>query len=138
MIRADSAQAGFEAEKALDGDPTTLWHTAWGINTPKYPHEIVIGFNNEAAVGGLSITPRQDGNHNGWVKNYAVYASQDGSTWENPIITGSLSADAADKEIVFKQPVTARYLKFVALSPITPGQAYASIAEITILPVNQK
>ena len=39
--KADSEQEGYEAERAFDGDPATLWHTAWGELAAGFPHQLV-------------------------------------------------------------------------------------------------
>ena len=37
-VRVDSDAPSYEGFKALDGDPQTLWHTAFGRAEPKHPH----------------------------------------------------------------------------------------------------
>ncbi|MDP7303877.1 MAG: hypothetical protein QGG09_12295, partial [Pirellulaceae bacterium] len=29
-VRADSEAPGYEGHRAMDGNPSTLWHTVWG------------------------------------------------------------------------------------------------------------
>src|SRR5436190_10098770 len=39
---ADSAQNGYPASNAIDGNPNTFWHTEWLPNTAQLPHTITI------------------------------------------------------------------------------------------------
>jgi hypothetical protein len=135
-VKADSEQADYEAAKALDGDPATMWHTAWEGQRGKgmaYPHEISIEFVKPAKVGSLSVLPRQDNNRNGWIREYEAYASADGKAWGQPVAQGSFTADKREKTIKLAQPVEAKFLKLVAKSGFG-RQGYASIAELTVKP----
>lgn len=131
--RTSSAQPGYEAALVLDGDPGTLWHTQWGDQAPGFPHELVVGWDAPATLTGLRLLPRQDGNRNGWIKDYLVFTSQDGTDWGEPKARGAFEATDAEKTIRFPQPVSARYLKLVAVSSFDPSQPFASLAELTLL-----
>lgn len=132
IVRASSQQPGYEAASILDGDVGTLWHSAWGENAPSFPHELVIAFENSAALGGCRLIPRQDGNRNGWIKDYAVYASADGRTWGQPLARGALERNSEPKEIRFQAPPASRFLKLVALSGFD-SNPFASLAEMELL-----
>ena len=71
---------------------------------------------------------RADGD-NGHVKDYEVYLSDDATTWAAPVAKGSFDSEANAETINFTKPVTARYLKFVALNE-QYDRAYATIAEL--------
>jgi hypothetical protein len=129
---ADSFEPGFEPEKAIDGDAGTMWHSAWTPQPKGPPHEIVLQLAKPAVVRGLAILPRQDGNPNGTIKEYACYASADGSNWGEPVAKGTLAAGAARKTIEFAQPREARFVRLVALSSAKDGP-FASIAELELL-----
>lgn len=43
-VRATSEQAGYPADAAIDGDPATLWHTGFGANPPRPPHDSTLRF----------------------------------------------------------------------------------------------
>ena len=74
-IRADSQENDYAAANAIDGDPQTMWHTPWEGPAPRFPHELVVEFPKPVRVAGLTCLPRQDGNHNGWIKDYAVHSA---------------------------------------------------------------
>ena len=133
VVRADSAERGYAAEQILDGDAATFWHTPWGDKAKGFPHEVVIGFDRRVKLQGLTLLPRQDDNPNGWIKDYAVYTSDDGKAWGQPIARGVLSADKSEKELVFPKTVEAGFLKFVALTSFDDRQPYASLAELRVV-----
>jgi len=133
VVKASSEEPGHEADRAIDGDPTTFWHTAYSDRAPAFPHGIEIGFAHPVRLAGLTLLPRQDGNPNGWVKDFSVQVSNDGVRWSEPVAQGALAKDAETKTIRFTEPAVARFLKFVALSGHTRG-SWASVAEIGILP----
>ncbi|MBN1443980.1 MAG: discoidin domain-containing protein, partial [Planctomycetes bacterium] len=132
VIRATSAQSGYGAALMLDGDASTMWHTVWGEGAPGFPHEVVIGFDRSAKLGGVLLLPRQDGNRNGWIRDCEIYVSEDGEEWGAPVSKVRLSRDAPEKEIRFSTPAAGRFLKLVALAPFD-DQPFASLAELSVL-----
>jgi hypothetical protein len=132
-IHADSEQGGYSAEQATDGDPNTIWHTSWDDEQAKFPHELVIEFDSPRKLAAFTVLPRQDGNQNGWIKDFALYASSDGQQWGEPLVKGTFSEDAKLKTITFPASITASWLKFVALSGYAKGP-WASLAEFNVLP----
>jgi hypothetical protein len=133
-IRADAQHSGFEAENALDGKPETMWHTTWEDPAPKFPHHLMLSFPQPVKFAGLTCLPRQDGNRNGWIKDYAVYASADGKEWGAPVAKGAFKRGAELQTIKFAQPVETKFLKFVAVSASDGKQPFASLAELDLLP----
>jgi hypothetical protein len=131
-IRADSEQPGYEAANAVDGDPDTLWHSAWDEGAPAFPHWLEVEFDSPPTFAGVTVLPRQDRNRNGWIKDYAVYASQDGSNWGEPVARGTFPANDRLQTVKFASPVTARFVKLVALSGHGSG-SWASLAEFNVV-----
>ena len=66
------------------------------------------------------------------MKDYEVYLSADGKDWGVPAAKGQLRNDAEPQTIKLKQSVTARFMKFVALSEIQ-GRPWATIAELDVV-----
>jgi hypothetical protein len=131
-IRASSAEEGFEAEKAVDGDPETMWHSRWTGDKPGFPHELRIEFNQPVRLRGVTLLPRQDNNRNGWIKDYAIHLSPDGTQWGEPVSQGTFPADASLKRVEFQNTQTARFLRLTALSGHSSGD-YASLAEFDLI-----
>ena len=130
-IKADSAQAGYEAENAIDGDATTMWHTAWGEGAPGFPHELMIEFDAPRTLTVFTALPRQDGLRNGWIKDYELRVSDDGQRWTEPVAKGVFSNEAELKTVKFVAPARAKFIKLVALSGWASGP-WASLAEIGV------
>jgi len=128
-VTTDSAQRGYEAERAIDGDPTTIWHTAWEPVVP-LPHDITIDLQKSLIVHGLTYLPRQDMT-NGRIAAYELRASVDGTTWKQ-VAVGQWPNSPDLKTVRFENPITARYLKVVALREVR-GQGYSSAAELDVL-----
>ena len=126
---ADTATGG-GGPSAVDGDPTTLWHTAWSQVDPDtpYPHEIVLDLGRSHSVSCLHHLPRQTG-VNGLIKDYEVYVSGTLS-WSAPVKTGTLPATTAEQGLCFT-PTTGRYVKLRALSEQSGGP-WASVAELAV------
>ena len=131
-IKADSVEDGYEVENAIDGDPETMWHTSWEGDMPGFPHELVVEFDGDRKLAGFTALPRQDDNQNGWIKDYAFYVSADGKTWGDPVAKGVFVRDAKLKTVKFAAPVTAKFVKLVALSGYADGP-WASLAEFNVV-----
>ena len=133
IISASSFEQGEgDPQHAVDGDPSTFWHSHWSGTEAQPPHYLVIDYGHTLAIAGFTYTARVD-SENGHVKDYEVYLSNDGKEWNSPAAKGRIAADADAETVRFPKPVLARYLKFVALSE-QKGRAFASIAELEIIP----
>jgi hypothetical protein len=121
------------ADNAIDGDPTTFWHTEWSASSPEHPHKLDMALGGTYEVWGLSYLPRQDGSPNGTVLQYTIYVSRDGVKWGKAVATGTLTNDATEKTLVFLGK-TGQFVRFVAQSEVN-GNPWTSAAEINILGV---
>ena len=135
--RANSEQTGYDAANAVDGDPSTMWHTGWGDAEIKFPHELIVELESPRNIAGITTLPRQDGNPNGWIKGYEVFVSLDGKEWGQPIAQGDFARDASLKTVKFPAPATAQFIKLRALTGHTDGP-WASLAELNLLPGDEK
>ena len=117
-----------DPQHAVDGDVDTFWHSRWSQDEARPPHFLVIDYSRVIDISGLVYTARADGD-NGHVKDYEVYVSNDGQTWNAPVAKGSFDREANAQTIRFAQPVAGRYVKFVALNEQN-GRAFATVAEL--------
>jgi hypothetical protein len=129
-IRTNSEDLGNEAENVMDGDPKTIWHTAWRHQPVEFPHELRIESKTPRRVRGFTALPRQDGNRNGWIRDYSFYVSDDGKNWGAPVTEGSFDATPQMKTVTFQTEVTGRFFKLVARSSFN---RHASLAEFSLL-----
>ncbi|MFC7613304.1 endo-alpha-N-acetylgalactosaminidase family protein [Actinokineospora soli] len=129
-VSSEDTASGGGAANAVDGDSTTLWHTAWSQVDPDtpYPHEIVLDLGRSYSVSCLHHLPRQTG-VNGRIKDYEVYVSGTLS-WGAAVKTGALPATTAEQDLCFT-PTTGRYVRLRALSE-QAGGPWASVAELAV------
>jgi galactose oxidase len=129
---ADSeAWSYYAAGNVLDGNGTTMWHTAFTGTVPPLPHSITIDMQTTQLVSGLSYLPRQDTSMNGTIGQYAIYVSSDGTNWGSPVATGTWADNRTPKEAVFP-PVSARFVRLTALTEAGNRGPWTSAAEINI------
>ncbi|WP_327241669.1 discoidin domain-containing protein [Streptomyces sp. NBC_01320] len=130
---ADSAETAAEngaAANAVDGDPSTIWHTAYSGGVAPMPHWLDITLTEPHVIDKLTYLPRQGGGTNGNIANYEVSVSNDGVSWGTPIATGTFSAGAEVKTVTFP-PVSAKHVRLRALSSQN-GQPFTSAAEVNL------
>jgi hypothetical protein len=77
---ASSAEAGYEAGLAMDGDPRTMWHSSWSDRGSTHPHSITVSLIDPIELTGMTYQARQSGN-NGMIDRYEVHVSEDGESW---------------------------------------------------------
>jgi galactose oxidase len=133
--KADSEETAQEDDKAayvLDGDPETLWHSAWSSNPPAaLPHTLTIDMKKSQSVGGLTYLPRPADSWNGHIGKYQVSTSADGATWTTRI-SGAFPDTVALQTVVFPA-VTARYVRLTALTEADNRGPWSTAAEINVL-----
>ena len=127
-----SREPGNEAEKMLDGDPSTMWHTMYSVTVAIYPHWIDFDANEEVVIKGFKYMPRQDGGNNGNIKGYKFQVSADGKNWSEAVAEGEFPYSSDKQTVIFKKPVKARFVRFTALSSHN-GQDFASGAEFELI-----
>jgi arylsulfatase A-like enzyme len=120
------------ASQAIDGDPSTLWHTQFSGDGPKtHPHEIVIDLGASQALSGLLYLARQDGGWNGAMKEIEIAVSKDAAQFGEPVAKATLKKTREPQTIRFPS-VTGRYVQLRTLSEVNDGP-WASAAELGFL-----
>ena len=120
-------------ELAIDGDPSTLWHTHAAQGEIAPPQALEIDMGRPVNVAAVIYTPRKD-SAKGTVDRYAVYLSADGNDWGAPAAEGEFSnirANPVPQRIDLKTPVKARYLRFVG-KRVVEG-SHVAVAELGVL-----
>ncbi len=128
-----STQEG--ADKAIDGDPTTLWHSKWSGGEDPLPHSITIDFNEQIDLKGFSYLPRIGSAKGGILNQYKVELSRDGNFWVNASEGrfDNIENDPTLREIRFSRTYPkVRYLRLTGLKSIE-GKAHSSAAEIGVI-----
>jgi hypothetical protein len=122
---------GNVAANAIDGDADTFWHTRWSPTADPMPHHLVIDIGREVAIKGVTYLARQD-MANARVAEAEVYCSNNLTAWGAPAAKVKFRNTDDLQTVRFKQPIEARYLKFVIGSEVH-GQPFAAVAEFDIL-----
>ncbi|MFD7561207.1 discoidin domain-containing protein, partial [Streptomyces sp. NPDC059835] len=135
LVYADSQEIAAEngaGANAFDGNPATMWHTAWSSSKPApLPHEIQIDLGARHTVDGLGYLPRQDGGVNGRIGSYEVYVSDTTADWGTPVGSGTFADTAAVKNTALS-PKAGRYVRLKALTEAGGRGPWSSAAEITL------
>jgi F5/8 type C domain len=132
LVSVDSVEPGerYAAANAIDGDPTTFWHTPFTGTPRPHPHTLTLDLGQERWISGVRLTPRQQGT-GGIVTQFRVEASRDGQE-PFPIKAGTtppdLPATPTPKDLRFAA-VLARFVRVVTMASVS-GQPFASIAEV--------
>lgn len=117
---------GGEAERAVDGDLRTHWHSQYSPEITPLPHELTIDMQRVRTLRAVRYQPRVVGNLNGTILRAVVRASEDGRTYQD-VARVTWSRDSLPKDIELGG-VRARYLHFHVELGIG---GFSSAAEIT-------
>jgi len=128
---SDSEKAGYESYRAMDGDPSTMWHTLFGAGDPGHPHQLVLDLGASYEISGLAYLPREGGG-NGTIKDYELYISDNKKDFGRPVVKGVFPKKSGENVVRLGKAVKGRYVKLRALSEVN-GRAWTSIAELRVL-----
>ena len=137
VVYADSAEDPGEgpAANAIDGNPSTFWHTNWSSSRDPFPHELQIDLGQTLKLAGFTQLPRQD-NVNGRIREYAFYVSNSTTEWGEPVAAGSFGNSDRLQEVRFDKIVIGRYVRIVGKSEWN-NQYYASMGELDVMAVKE-
>ncbi len=128
---AGSFHAGEGADKAIDKNTSTMWHSEWAAGNNRDDLWITLDLGAVKDVTGLRYMPRQT-QTNGIITEYDILVSTDGSEFTS-VATGTWAGDNSWKKAEFES-VKARYVKLVAVNSLSTeaGNTYASATEIAL------
>jgi len=132
-LGASATADGHRANEIVDGDPNTAWSSADARgNGPKPPHEIRLSFPKAIAMNGLILMPRQNQReHQGDIREYRLDASNDGTNWHS-VANGQLASTFEQQQIALENTITAKELRFTALSGFG-NDTSAALAELAVI-----
>lgn len=135
IVSVDSVEPGEgDVIHIIDGDPETMWHTAYSASTPRPPHFIVFDLGQDVELAGIDYLGRQD-QGNGRVDKFEIRAGLRRDQL-SVVHSGNLLDTAMLQRVVLKAPVKARYIEFRALREIR-GNEWTSIAELNFLTMSK-
>ncbi len=134
IVAASKPAKGFEPEKAIDDNISTMWHTPWTNVKKSHPHEITVDMNDNHILKGFTYQPRTDGNISGTIKSYEFQVSRDGKNWHtvNRGAFDNIKNNPILQEVKFTKPVSARFFRFISKTGVV-GEAWLSVAEIGVI-----
>lgn len=126
MKTADAAKA---ADALFDGNI----HTQWTQKASKMPISLTIDLGKTEKINGFSYVPNQGRWSTGIIYKYAFYISKNKRQWTkvNSGEFSNIKNSPIRREKIFT-PITARYIKLVALAN-TEGDNIASYAEFDVI-----
>ncbi|GAA0741084.1 DUF4073 domain-containing protein [Clostridium oceanicum] len=111
---ATSAHSSSEgADKVIDGNTSTIWHTRYGRDKAELPQSITLSFDKVYEISRFSYVPRQSGN-NGHITEYNLYTSVDGENYKL-VSHGNWRDNSKTKTVEFEK-TNAKYIKLEALN----------------------
>lgn len=129
VVFCSAQEPGEEASKLVDGDPSTIWHTTYGVTVALYPHWVDFDCGEPKTITGFKYLPRQNGD-NGDIKDWRLEVSDNLKDWKEAA-NGTFERNKNEKRVNIN-PVKARYVRFTGLNSQN-GADFASGAEFTIL-----
>lgn len=129
-VSSEEDSNGKVARMAIDGDPSTWWHSQFVGKKPAHPHEIVIDLGEEHKLRALRYLARQDVGVNGMVKDFEFLAGDSVKSLK-PVLKGAFKKTKDEQEAKFDS-VSARYIKLRMLSA-QGGEVFGTIAEIGLV-----
>lgn len=123
------------ADKAIDGDPATIWHSKWKGGTDPMPHSITIDFGEQLDLKGFSYLPRKMPERGGILDQYKVELSRNGKKWVKASEGrfDNINNDPTQRDIRFSRNYPGvRYLRLTGKHSIE-NKPHSSAAEIGVI-----
>jgi hypothetical protein len=130
-VSSESKSNGKLAQNSIDGDPRTHWHTRFGSDQAKPPHELVIDLSGEHTIRGFRYLARQDAGWNGTVAQCEFYVSSDGKEFGKPVCRITFPKTKEPQEVKWS-PLKGRYVLLRIVSEVNGGP-WASAAELGVV-----
>ncbi|CQR47243.1 O-GlcNAcase NagJ precursor [Paraliobacillus sp. PM-2] len=134
VASAGSQQSGEGPALALDGDTSTIWHTAWS-GTSQDNIWVSLDLQEVKPIAMLRYVPRQSGGINGIFTKYAVFVKENETDEWNKVSTYTDSWEVNNKtKYAYFDTVQARYIKLQAIESATQQEPtlFGSAAEIRV------
>ncbi len=133
VVSSTDGGKGAPAERAIDGDPSSFWHTHPMSGELAPPQSFTVDTGKERAAKGFFYVPRQDGTRHGMTDRYRFEGSLDGATWS--VLAegefGNLRANPQEQAVTFPAPARLRYFRFTGLRALE--KSHVSAAEVGLL-----
>jgi beta-galactosidase len=132
FVSSEEPVGGNAAKNLVDRNQSSIWHTAYSVTVAQYPHWVDFDAGEVKDIKGFTYQPRVDRAENGDIKDYTIQTSIDGKKWSQTVHQGRFNRDKKEKRVIFKQPITARYVRFTGVNSQN-GQDFGGGAEFSLL-----
>jgi arylsulfatase A-like enzyme len=130
LIRFSSEGQTRKAAEAIDGKPSTHWHSAFSPEVLKHPHELVFDLGQPTEMIGFRYLARQDSGWNGALARCAVYVSDKPDAFGEPVAQATFTKVRTAQDVSIPK-TSGRYVRVVSESEVNKGP-WASIAEFGV------
>ena len=124
-ISASNEEPGYPAAQAMDGNPTTIWHTEYSTRQPALPHDLTVTLPQATTISALLLTQRRDLAPNG---QFAEIEILDGKG--NSLCRAQVPLNAALYRVALPQPTKLGVC--VIRVHKTHSGPFASLAELDV------
>ncbi|MFT7074642.1 MAG: cytochrome c [Planctomycetota bacterium] len=130
---SESEGNGKLAKNAIDGDPSTVWHSRWSESKAEPPHDLVIDLGAMYRVRGFRYLTRQDQSWNGSFARTEFYvaATPDGFG-DDPVASRTFEKTREAQAVDLKAPTMGRYVRVRVISEVG-GNVWGSAAEVGVI-----
>lgn len=137
VISATNAESKAEANRAIDGEATTYWHTT-RENAVSFPHELAIDLGKSHDITGFFYQPvqNQQASNSGTIYQYSFLVSKDGKNWSKVVDHGTfanIKNNPIEQRVKFDQIHKCRYIKIISHASVNDGEQATSVAEIGVI-----
>ena len=120
------------AKYAIDGKPSTVWHSQFSQEKKKHPHELVIDLGQNRMINGFYYLARQDKGWNGAFEETEFYVSDNADHFPEEPYVRCLFKKEKQAQRVEGDKIRARYVLVRNISEVS-GNDFGSAADIAVI-----
>ena len=120
------------AEYAIDGKPSTVWHSQFSKEKKKHPHELVIDLGQKRMINGFYYLARQDKGWNGTFEETEFYVSDNADHFPEEPYVRCMFKKEKQAQRVKGDKILCRYVLVRNVSEVA-GNDFGSAADIAVV-----
>jgi len=120
------------AEYAIDGKPSTVWHSQFSKEKKKHPHELVIDLGQARIINGFYYLARQDKGWNGTFGETEFYVSDNADHFPEEPYVRCMFKKGKQAQRVKGDKISCRYVLVRNVSEVA-GNDFGSAADIAVV-----
>jgi arylsulfatase A-like enzyme len=120
------------AEYAIDGKPSTVWHSQFSQEKKKHPHELVIDLGQKRMINGFYYLARQDKGWNGTFGETEFYVSDNADHFPEEPYVRCMFKKEKQAQRVKGDKISCRYVLVRNISEVADND-FGSAADIAVV-----